>query len=764
MAVPAVPLAERLIAHTIDVTPMAALFYGAAVDAALGLVAAVLTARASILRGTGGVRTGYRLLSVGFVGTAIALGVTAFDIHAYSHIRLVPLAIGLFIQTAALLSGGLYLAQHADGPGVALRRSAEGMVIASSAGYAVWVLLVAPSPMHYIGGQVTNLGKIVGLLVLAPSLFAVSVCAAAAWRMRRSAAGSMALVILGCMIAAPLLLVAAGYGDATLIVVASALYAVALTALAVRIYRPPASQPARAVREVSYGMLVSWVPVTLAIAACFVQLIVFRRADNTGILIAAVIGGALAGRQTLAMRDLRVYAGELERRGRLYRSLAHTDPLTELANRRAFVATLHERVIGGPPSVVLAIDLDGFKNVNDLRGHDVGDAVLVEVAHRLRKNLRPNDIAARLGGDEFAAVLWLQPAEAAAAAGRLRAVLARPYEISNSLVYLSASIGLAVTDGAADVADLMRNADVALRFAKLRGKDRVEGYAEAFVTWLRRRNTVEASLRGAIQRDELTLLYQPVVSLPSGVVVGAEALLRWHSAELGPVSPAEFIPIAEGSGLIDDIGRWVMAEACRQLARWIIDGHTIWLSVNISVRELHRPDYVAQVADLISAHHVPPQRLVLEVTEHAVAIDMDVLITTLAALRNSGLRIALDDFGAGYSSLGQLRRLPVDILKVDSSIVSPSTDDGVREAGPIADVVVRLGQRLGLDVIAEGVADAEQRRLVEDAGCVLVQGELFGWPIPAEHLEALVANGPIVPKPRTPTTEAARGESPAPGR
>ena len=632
---------------------MAALLPGAAIDAALGLVTAALLVRASLRRPAGRVRIGHQLLAAGFLLSAIGFVVTVVDAGIRWTVPLVPLAAAVIVAELTLLGAALHLAWRTDGPGAAIRRTADGAVIASSAAYAAWVLMIHPLPIHDIDGALTGWDKLVGLLVLSPGVVAISVCATVAWRTRRSTAFATGVIVLGGAAGAAVLPVAAAYGGGDPIALAAGLYAIALIALCRVIRRPPPAGPvARAQRTIPTGTLLAWAPVAIAIAACIVALAVYHHADNVSILIAAVIGAALAGRQTLATRDLREYAGELERRERLYRSLAHTDPLTELANRRSFVQVLHEQVVGGPPSAVLAIDLDGFKNVNDLRGHDVGDAVLVEVARRLRTNLRPNDIPARLGGDEFAVVLWLNPAEAAAAASRLRAVLSRPYEIGGSIVYLSASIGLTVSDGAADVPEVMRSADVALRFAKLRGKDRVEGYAEAFVTWLRRRNTVESSLRGAIEREELSLLYQPVVELPSCAVVGAEALLRWHSDELGSVSPAEFIPIAEGSGLIDDIGRWVMAEACRQLSRWIIDGHRLWLSVNVSVRELHRPDYADQVAALIRLHHVPADRLVLEVTEHAVAIDPDVLITTLAALRDTGLRIALDDFGAGYSVAG----------------------------------------------------------------------------------------------------------------
>src|SRR5947209_4972616 len=396
----------------------------------------------------------------------------------------------------------------------------------------------------------------------------------------------------------------------------------------------------------------------------------------------------------------------------------------------------------------MAIDLDGFKTVNDIRGHDVGDAVLVEVGRRLRANLRPGDLAARLGGDEFAVLMWGGPEEAYGVAERLLTVLGGPYDMEGSAVFLSASIGLAGCATAADVPSLLHNADLSLRFAKQRGKSRVERYDAAYDQWMRRRTTVEQELRGAIEREQLSLVYQPVVALPEGRTVGVEALVRWHHPTLGEISPAEFIPVAEESGLVTRIDRWVLHQACHQLSRWIADGCDPWVSVNISIRELHLPEYVGQVVEVLRAHRVPPDRLVLEVTEHAVALDLDEVVDRLAELRATGVRIALDDFGAGYSSLGQLRRLPVDILKIDKILVGEPAPRPAGSAAPLVGVVVGLGRQLGLEVIAEGVADAVQQEVVTAAGCTLVQGELFGRPMPAEHIEALLAAPAPLPAPR----------------
>jgi diguanylate cyclase (GGDEF)-like protein len=445
-----------------------------------------------------------------------------------------------------------------------------------------------------------------------------------------------------------------------------------------------------------------------------------------------IAGGALAIALSLSIvglalqRASRLVVRAGRRQARVLQELADHDPLTGLANRRGLQRALR-RAEGS--TVLVGIDLDGFKTVNDMRGHDAGDAVLTEVGDRLRRNLLDGDVAARLGGDEFAVLMHGTADEAMLTAHRLLAVLGEPYDVDGGSVFLSASLGVA------DTGELIRDADLALRYAKQRGKNRVERYQVRYDELLRRRGTLESELRHAIDRDQLRLVFQPVVALPSMRPVGAEALLRWHHPTLGAVRPDEFIPVAEEAGLISRLGSWVLRTATEQLAQWLASGYDVWCSVNMSPKELHAADYAAQVADVLDEFGVPPQRLVLEVTEHAVATDMDELISRLTELRATGVRIALDDFGAGYSSLGQLRNLPIDILKIDHALVAePESRTGT--AAPLVDVVVRLGHRLGLEVLAEGIGTPAQRGVVEEAGCRLGQGSLFGWGVPAEHFEA----------------------------
>jgi diguanylate cyclase (GGDEF)-like protein len=533
-------------------------------------------------------------------------------------------------------------------------------------------------------------------------------------------------------------------------VVAALGYALSGVALTFAVRAAPAPRP---VDQPHDGLAVSLGLVVLAGLGCVFHLLFLDGTiDQISVATAVVIGGALAAQQALARVELRRTTERLVHSEAHFRVMAYTDALTGLANRRQLLNTLQEEVAGGPPCVLLAIDLDGFKNINDSRGHDVGDAVLVDVAQRLRTNVRPGDLAVRMGGDEFAVLMWAPAAEATAVAERLLTVLCRPYEVDGASMFLSASIGLAACATADTIEGLMRNADVALRFAKQRGKQRVEQYDLAYDQWLCRRTELEHELRGAVDRGELMLVYQPVVHLPDGRVSGVETLLRWHHPRLGTVPPDEFIPLAEEAGLIHRLGAFVLHEACHQLSRWIADGHDVYLTVNVSPRELHTPEYATQVAELLRGHRVPPERLVIEVTEHAVAQDVQQLVDRLTALRAAGVRVALDDFGSGYSSLGQLRTLPVDILKIDRTLIAPPEAGSVRFAPPLADVVVQLGNRLGLDVVAEGITDEGQRRVLEEAGCRYAQGDLFGRPMPAERVEALF--GAVLVSPRERDTEA----------
>ncbi|HEX5598318.1 MAG TPA: bifunctional diguanylate cyclase/phosphodiesterase [Micromonosporaceae bacterium] len=649
------------------------------------------------------------------------------------------LSIGVALAGLLFCAGLLRLPRVAATKAAALRLLLDGLVIASALWFVGFVLLSEPTAI--LGDGPLLLCPAV-LLAAGMATVAIGLASAVALRSLRLRRG-LFLVITGISVATLAGLgLAAGFCLANLgaVLTSAAVLPVALLLVAFgsRATDEPGQDSDLVRRRTAYAFLPMF---ALALAGIY-HVLAGGRFMLLGISGWIVAGFALVARQYLALLDVRGIAGRLSEREKHFRQLAHTDPLTGLANRRGLVRAMEEAGTGAG-CVLLCLDLDGFKNVNDLRGHGAGDTVLREVGARLTANLRAGDLAARLGGDKFAVLIQTGMYEARQLAERLLGALNRPYPYPAGSMFLSVSIGLAGCGSADSAEELLRNADLALRFAKQRGKNRVEPYDIAYDQWVRRRITLEHDLREAARRGELSLAFQPVVAVPSVRPVGAEALLRWRHPTLGSIRPDEFIPLAEERGMIADLGGWVLQQACEQLARWLAAGHDVWMSVNVSPRELHAPEYVAQVAAALRTHQVPPQRLVLEVTEQSVATDLDELIRRLRELRTIGVRIALDDFGAGYSSLGQLRKLPIDILKIDQSLVAdreparPAGND-LSAVAPMVDVVVRIGHRLGLEVIAEGVTSQPELAAVVEAGCRFGQGQLFGWGVPAEHLEAML--------------------------
>ncbi|WP_308120722.1 putative bifunctional diguanylate cyclase/phosphodiesterase [Paractinoplanes bogorensis] len=716
---------------------------------------------------TGAARRAHLLLAAGgAIATGAALaGVLTVLLTTSTPPRMglgSAVATGFALGVLTLLVGTALLPGAAENARAAVRHLLDGLVIAAAIWFVGWVLIAEPTRILGDATPMACPSVLVPAALTVVSLGLTIVLALHAHRPRlitvRVAAGVSLVSAAAVAIASGICQDWDGVTLAGALMLPAGLFVIAR---AVKV----ADRPVEVVGDVTdRNTAYAVVPMVAIVVALGYHLARGGVLDLYGFLGAGVEGFALVGRQFLALRDVRRYTVELRERESHFRELAHTDPLTGLANRRGLQRALRE---SGDSRVLVGIDLDGFKTVNDMRGHDVGDAVLAEVGDRLRHNLLDGDVAARLGGDEFAVLMRGNAEEALLTAHRLLAVLGEPYEVEGSAVFLSASIGVADSNALspADTGELIRDADLALRYAKQRGKNRVERYQARYDELLRRRGTLESELRHAIDRKQLRLVFQPVVALPSMRPVGAEALLRWHHPTLGSVRPDEFIPVAEESGLINRIGAWVLEQACIQLADWLSRGHDVWVSVNMSPKELHNTDYAGHVADVLEQHGVPPQRLVLEVTEHAVATDMEELISRLAELRATGVRIALDDFGAGYSSLGQLRTLPVDILKIDHALVAePESRTGT--AAPLVDVVARLGHRLGLEVLAEGIGTPAQRAVVEEAGCRLGQGSLFGWGVPAEHLEAqlqtLRQGGPArpIPAPRSapPVDAAARSQ------
>jgi diguanylate cyclase (GGDEF)-like protein/PAS domain S-box-containing protein len=435
------------------------------------------------------------------------------------------------------------------------------------------------------------------------------------------------------------------------------------------------------------------------------------------------------------------------------------DPLTGLANRALFRDRVEHALAGAARSsaqvAVLFLDLDDFKTVNDSLGHGEGDRLLRMVAGQLLNATRGCDTVARLGGDEFAVLLEnvRTDADVIVVAERIGAALRSPATQVGSATPVSASIGIARASDAADAEELMRNADMAMYTAKSQGKGRYAIFAPAMHRALVDRIALETDLRRAIEEGQLRLLYQPIVELESGRVIAAEALVRWAHPERGLLPPSAFIPVAEETGLIVPLGRWVIREACRQAATWRIPGEGEHgegdpdmegpaVTVNLSARQFQHSELARDVAAALSECALAPNRLVLEITESVIMRDTEVTLDRLQELKALGIRLAIDDFGTGYSSLSCLQRFPIDVLKIDKAFV-----DGVvfgRNDAALARTIIALGDMLSLRTVAEGIEDPEQGRLLRELGCELGQGYLFARPLPAEEVLALVRTGSAV--------------------
>jgi diguanylate cyclase (GGDEF)-like protein len=446
---------------------------------------------------------------------------------------------------------------------------------------------------------------------------------------------------------------------------------------------------------------------------------------------------AVAARQILASRE--------------NYTLVITDGLTGLANRiqlrTALTAAVDRRRRVGTPVAVLLIDLDGFKRVNDTYGHEVGDQMLTSFAGILRRTVRESDVPARLGGDEFAVVL---PAVASAqdatrVAERILAECRRPLMLSGHTVHLRASIGVAMaerrSDGTPDDCDaneLLHRADLAMYTAKRRALQSWVLYSPETIDAGRAEADLADDLARATDAGQLGLLYQPIVDLTTGELVAVEALVRWQHPIRGLLGPNVFIPIAEKTGLIHNIGGWVLEQACRQVGEWqgrLPDGRSLHLSVNLSPVQLERPTLAADLLQVLDRTGFDPTRLVVEITESALVDDRSA-VPQLEAIRAQGVRVALDDFGTGYSSLRYLTQLPIDILKLDRCFVTELNGDPKRAA--VAEAVIRLSQVLHLDTVAEGIEKPAQATELTLLGYRNAQGYHFARPLPPDEVEALI--------------------------
>ncbi len=419
---------------------------------------------------------------------------------------------------------------------------------------------------------------------------------------------------------------------------------------------------------------------------------------------------------------------------------ATEDTLTSLPNRlsfdRQFDARLDASGLHDPPLALLMLDLDRFKQVNDTLGHHAGDELIRAVADRLRAVIGPTDTLARLGGDEFAIVhaCYAGTIEVAGLAQRIVDSIARPFRIQGSEAFVGVSIGIVVaTAGRRDRNELSRCADIALYEAKSAGRNRAVFYEEAMDEQVQDRHTIEAELREALRSpDQLWVAFQPLCG-SAGEIIGAEALLRWTHPQLGAVSPARFVPVAESTGLIEQLGEFVLRRATEFGARW--PGRSI--AVNISPAQLRNPTFADRVFDLLAETGMQPADLEMEITEGILLDDESTVADTIRSFRRTGIRIALDDFGTGYSSLGYLKRYPVDRIKIDRSFIAQLTTANASDA--IVQAMVTLAHALDIDVTAEGVETEEQFRALLGMGCNTFQGYLFSKPLTVDGIDTRFA-------------------------
>ncbi|GGN62714.1 hypothetical protein GCM10010112_21190 [Actinoplanes lobatus] len=659
------------------------------------------------------------------------------------HVALPTLAgLGLLIFTFLTLPG------RQTTPVALLRALLDGLTVAVASALIFWYVVfdLAPADTSMAARLVAAVVGVGGVLLL------VTVGKAAA--APDTAVDGTALRVLTAApiacVAATILMIAGD--DRSRMALSVLVLPIVGTALAVSAYlqRRALQRPAAPPTPASNRSLFNLLPFVAVAATTGLVISVSAQDMNarqrTVVIGALLIAGCVVARQllslrenTLALRGIRHQQAELER-------LALSDNLTGLPNRARFTVALAERIDAAEPAAALLIDIDDFKMINDTLGPAAGDQMLFQVAQRLRAQCTAGEMPVRLGGDEFAVLLPTDdPAAAESAAGRALQALADPFTVGEQHLLVHASAGIAIAEPGATADEVLRNADIAMYAAKEAGKASWARFEPRMRQDMVNHAMLAGELRNGIARGELRLLYQPIYDLVTGRLHGAEALVRWQHPERGFVSPADFIPVAERTGLIVPLGAWVLREACSQLARWRAtygDRTVESVNVNVAVRQLREVGFVDEVAAVLSETGLSPRNLIIEVTESSV-VDGWQVRETLRALHEMGVHLALDDFGTGQSSLSLLRAFPVDVLKLDKSFVDGIAEGADRGRLAVAAAVAQLAEHLQLKAVAEGIENQEQLNRLRDMGYRYGQGFFMSRPVPADDYAALMAADPV---------------------
>jgi diguanylate cyclase (GGDEF)-like protein len=745
--------AATLLAHTVvialDPAPGSLLELAAGVPVVLAPPLALLSCVRTALR------TGNRawwVFSAAMAAWGAGVGITsAYVLAGWQARSPYPADIG-YLLFAPLVAYGLLQAPGVPGAvTVRLRMLADAVVAAWAMLIVAWVPLLRPFLHEAEGSAVT---RTIAVAYPVMDLVLVGLLCAMLAQFAAHSRGTLILLTVAVLwfAAADLYAtysIANGHLDpATLSNVGWTAAFLCFALAAFRRYRAEGPRKPALRPELRVFAYMPYVPVILAVAEGLREALLAERHDPTLTAFVLVLAGLCVVRQAVASRENRLLTADLERRvEERTAELAHLafhDALTGLANRERLALAATQALAQGRPGRVwmLLLDLDGFKLVNDTLGHAVGDELLRVVGARLDGRCPPEALLVRLGGDEFAVLLPDTDAPGAAdIAAMLITAFDEPFTLGHRQVRLAGSIGVApAAEGAGDAGDLLRDADLAMYAAKNAGRGRAVLFAPEMRAETAERAGLESELRAAVEDDRLTVAYQPLVELATGRCVGAEALARWHHPDRGFIPPDVFVPIAEESDLVVELGRSVLRRACTDAASWVAalpEGAPFEIAVNLSVRQLEHPDLVAHVVEALRGAGLSPSRLVVEVTESVFLDHTGAGVKTLEALRALGVRVALDDFGTGYSSLGYLQRFAVDILKIDRRFVSTlGQGDGQPE---LAGAIISLAQSLHLDVVAEGIEESCQGDRLRELGCRLGQGYLYARPGRASELTALLA-------------------------